>query len=162
MDKLVVEPTGQKDHGPSRGNLSRCVWGFVHAPDAALAAYFVHWTVGKVDHYWPNFDLIIGRWGAGATAADRRLVALEYRRLDTGPSFRVVDARGRPAADNRELVGKALRRCDVIGRKIAPTAFAVVDAILAQDDRVAELLGPWRLAAPGRKAPRRRPPRRTS
>ena len=155
MDGLVVEPTGQKDFGacPCCGNVSRRVWGFVHAPDAALAAYFVHWTVGKVADHWPNFDLIIGRWGDGATAADRRLVALEYRLLDTGPSFRVIDARGRPAADS-QLAGKVLRRCDVIGRKIAPIAFAVVDAVLAQDDRVSELVGPWRIVGPGTRPKR--------
>ena len=152
MDGLVVEPTDRKDFGPCPccGNVGRRVWGFVHAPDGALAAYFVHWTVGRVADHWPNFDLIIGRWGEGSSAADRRLVALEYRLLDTGPSFRVINARGRPAVD-RELVGTVLRRCDVIGRKIAPTAFAVVDAVLAQDERVSELLGPWRIVEPGKK-----------
>ena len=157
LNGLTIEPTGQKDHGPCAccSNMSRCAWGFVHAPDAALAAYFVHWTLGKVADHWPNFDVIIGRWGDGASAADRRLVAMEYRLLDTGPSFRVINARDRPAADP-ELVGKVLRRCDVIGRRIAPTAFAIVDAILAQDDRLAELLGPWRIVEP-QKAKKRGP-----
>jgi hypothetical protein len=143
----VVEPTGQKDSGPCAccGNTSRCVWGYVHLPDATLAAYFVHWTVGRVSDHWPNFDLIIGRWGDGASAADRSLVTLESRLLDTGPAFRVIDAAGRPAAKNR-LVGQVLRRSDAVGQPIAQQAFAVVDAVLAQDARVAELLGSRRMA----------------
>jgi hypothetical protein len=146
MADLTVEPTGQKDHGPCAccGNLSRCVWGFVHGAEGTRAAYFVHWTVGRVADHWPNFDLIIGRWGEGASAADRSLVAMEYRLLDNGPAFRVIDAEGRPAAES-ELVGRVLPRSEVVGQPIAGEAFALVDAVLAQDDRVAELLGPWRV-----------------
>ena len=54
----------------------------------------------------------------------------------------VIDAETRPVAD-KSLVGKALRRDEVIGTPIAENAFAIVDAILAQDKRVAELPGGW-------------------
>jgi hypothetical protein len=167
MEQLTVEPTGAKDHGPGGGNQSRCVWGFVHGRRAARAAYFVHWTVGRGPDYRANFDLIVGKWGKGATAADRSLVALEYRLLDNGPAFRVIDAEGRPAADS-DLVGHVLRRSEVIGQPIAARAFGIVDAVLAQDARVAELLGPYRVVEPGaaperggtRASPRSRSPRR--
>jgi hypothetical protein len=147
MEALEVEPTGEKDHGPCAccGKNSRCVWGFVRTPRAQLAAYFVHWTVGRVSDHGANFDLIVGRWGERATATDRSLVALEYRLLDNGPAFMVIDAEGRPAADS-ELVGRVLRRADVIGRPIADEAFGIVDAVLAQDARVAELLEPDKMA----------------
>jgi hypothetical protein len=60
---------------------------------------------------------------------------------ETGPSFMVIDAADRPAAAS-DLVGRALAREEVIGRPIAKQAFSIVDAILQQDARVAELLTP--------------------
>ncbi|MCE9531011.1 MAG: hypothetical protein K8T89_07790 [Planctomycetes bacterium] len=142
MKRLEIEPTGQNDHGPCPccGNTSRCVWGLVHGPKGAVAAYYAHWTVSRVADHWPNFDLIIGKWGDGTTAADRCMVALRYRLMDDGPTFMVIDPDDRPAAKS-ELVGRALPRADVIGKPIAEQAFAIVDTILAQDDRLAELLG---------------------
>jgi hypothetical protein len=141
MSSFTIEPTGQKDAGPCKccGNISRCVWGFVHGSEGAVAAYFVHWTVGRVSDHWPNFDLIIGRWGEGATAEDRCMVALEYRMLDNGPAFKIIDPEDRPSATS-ELVGRALPRAEVVGKPIAAKAFAIVDAVLAQEDRIAELL----------------------
>jgi len=141
MATLSIEPTGSSDFGPCPccGNNSRRVWGHVHSPKAAVAAYFVHWTRNAVRDHGANFDLIVGKWGKGATAPDRELVALAYRLEDDGPSFMVIDAADRPAADD-ELVGKALARKEVIGKPIARKAFDIVDAILDQDPRVAELL----------------------
>jgi hypothetical protein len=56
----------------------------------------------------------------------------------------VIDGHERPAAKS-ELVGRVLRRAEVVGHPIAQQAFAAVDAILAQDSRVLELLGPYRM-----------------
>ena len=138
----TVEPTGQNDFGPCSccGNTSRCAWGFVHGPNGAVAAYFVHWTVGRVADHWPNFDLIIGQWGEGTVAADRFMVALRYRLLESGPAFMVIDPDGRPSATSG-LVGSALRRSEVIGKPIATQAFAIADALLVQDGWLAEMLG---------------------
>jgi hypothetical protein len=125
--------------------MSRCVWGFIHAPKGTLAAYFVHWTLTRVADHGANFDLIIGRWGEGTTAADRAVVSLAYRLDENGPSLMVIDANDRPAASGG-LAARALRRTEVVGRPISQEAFVIVDAILAQDDRVAELMGPRRMA----------------
>lgn len=141
MARLEVEPTGEKNHGPCTccGGNSRCVWGLVRTPRAALAAYYVHWTVGRVADHGANFDLIVGRWGDRTAASDRQLIALEYRVLDRGPALMVIDAAGRPA-DSREMVGQALKRAEVIGTPAAKQAFEIIDAILAQDIRLAELV----------------------
>lgn len=146
MSSLPLEPTGSDDYGPCPccGNNSRCVWGLVREPKRALAAYYVHWTLGRVPDHGANFDLIIGRWGEGATAKDRSLVSLAYRLFDDGPQFMVIDGHDRPAAKN-ELVEHVLRREEVIGKPIAKQAFDIVDAILARDERVVELLGPYRV-----------------
>lgn len=146
MEALRVEPTGTNDYGPCEccGNMSRCVWGLIHAPHGPLASYFVHWTPGRVADHGANFDLILGQWGERATAQDRCLVSLAYRLFEHGPEFMVIDGQDRPSAKS-ELVGRVLRRTDVVGRPIAQQAFAAVDAILAQDTRVVELLGPHRM-----------------
>src|SRR5262245_10798962 len=111
MDQLEVEPDGSADFGPCAccGNNSRRVWGFVRTPTAALACYFVHWTLTRVHDHGANFDLILGRWGEGSSARDRVLVALEYRLLESGPGFMVIDAGTRPAASS-DLVGRPRSR----------------------------------------------------
>jgi hypothetical protein len=147
MEALRVEPIGTSDHGPCQccGNNSRCVWGCIHASESTVAAYFVHWTLTRVEDHGANFDLILGKWGEHTTARDRCLVALAYRLFEGGPQFMVIDGQERPAATN-ELVGRVLLRVEVVGQPIAKQAFAAVDAILAQDTRVLELLGPYRIA----------------
>jgi hypothetical protein len=147
MEALQVEPTGANDYGPCEccGNNSRCVWGFIHAEDATIASYFVHWTLTRVKDHGAHFDLILGNWGEQATAADRCLVSLAYRLFEGGPQFMVIDGQDRPSAKS-ELVGRILRRAEVVGQPIANQAFAAVDAILAQDSRVLELLGQYRMA----------------
>lgn len=152
MARLALEPTDAKDFGPCEccGNNSRQVWGQDRDGDATIASYFVHWTLSRVADHGANFDLIIGKWGKDATAADRCLVALEYRLDGTGPSFMVIDTAGRPAATS-ELVGNVLARDEVVGQPIATQAFAIVDAVLVQDGRVAELLCSWRMGPAPRK-----------
>jgi hypothetical protein len=141
MEVLSVEPTGMNDFGPCEccGDNSRCVWGFIHTSQETLAAYFVHWTQNRVHDHGANFDLIIGKWGEQATAQDRCLVSLAYRLLGGVPQFMVIDGHDRPSAKS-ELVGSVLRRAEVVGQPIAQLAFAAVDALLAQDNRLSELL----------------------
>jgi hypothetical protein len=115
-----------------------------------VAAYFVQWAVGRVADHGALFDLVLGRWGAGATAADRVLVTLDYRITDTGPAFMVIDSAGRPA-DDPSMVGRALSRAEVVGQPVAAESFTVADAVLAQDARIAEVLGPYRMGPAPRK-----------
>jgi len=109
-----------------------------------MAVYYVHWTLGHVSDQGANIDLIIGEWGEAMTADNRSALALAYRLLDTSPSLMIIDAQARPFS-NSPLVGRVLRREDVIGTSFAQDAFAVADAVLAQDDRVAELLGGYEM-----------------
>ncbi len=77
-------------------------------------------------------------------AADRSAVALAYRLLDSGPAMMAIDAGSRSFSQN-SLVGRVLGRSDVVGTPLAQQAFAIADAVLAQDGRVAELLGSWKI-----------------
>lgn len=142
MEELLIKPDGENVTGNCEccGNASRCVWGFARSGEGPAVAYFVHWTIGRVHDHGANFDLILGSWGEGTSAEQRVVVSLAYRLLESGPGFMVIDANGRPAA-NSGLAGRALARSEVVGQPIAQEAFAVVDAVLAQDPRITELLG---------------------
>jgi hypothetical protein len=140
--RLSIEPSGSSEFGPCPccGDMSRSVWGVVYSYNAAYAAYFVHWTLGQVPKHGAHIGFIVGRWGDGTNASHRSAVSLEYRIGDTGPSLMVIDAHGRNHA-NGKLAKRALRREDVIGKPIAKKVFALCDAVLLQDERVAEI--PW-------------------
>jgi len=141
MTDLRVEPGTSADVAcDCCGSQSRTVSGFVYRGDDAAAAYFVQWTVGGVDSHGAHFDLILGKWGDGATAADRCAVALEFRRTDKGPAFMVIDASDRRVSQS-VLVGRALTRAEVIGTPTAAVAFGIVDAVWIQDDRIREIVG---------------------
>jgi len=118
--------------------MTRRVWGYVNQDDATIAAYFVEWTPGHSQR-GASFDLIIGKWGEGTAARDRKAVALVYHRSDTGRAFTVIDAENRPIAESN-LVSEALGREEVIGKPIAKTVFAICDTLIAQDHRLADLL----------------------
>src|SRR5262245_4699269 len=140
MTGLWVEPGNSHDAiCDCCGRQSRTVTGFVYRGDAAAAAYFVQWTVGGVDSHGAHFDLIIGKWGEGATASERSAVALEFRRTEHGPAFRVIDASGRPAGRS-DLIGCALTRDAVLGTPLAKAAFDLVDAVWVQDSRIREIV----------------------
>jgi hypothetical protein len=51
----------------------------------------------------------------------------------------VVDSAGRDA-DSADLVGRAMSRDEVIGTEIAQLAFAIVDTIWLQDERISEIV----------------------
>src|SRR5205823_3551475 len=114
MTEIILEPTGSSDYERCEccGENSRTVWGLARRDGGAHAAYFVHWTLGKVAEKGAHFDLILGRWGEDATRVDRYAVSLEYRRAAEGPAFMVIDATEPPIAHN-ELVARALRRDEV-------------------------------------------------
>ena len=143
---ITIQPTGSKDTGicDCCGRSSRRVWGHAYTDGRPSAAYFVHWTLGHVADKGANIDLILGEWGEGTSSESRSALALAYRLIDTGPSMMVIDANNRPFSSST-LVGRALRRDEVIGTSAAQNAFAVADAVLAQDERVAEILGGWQI-----------------
>lgn len=152
-ESLQVEPTEAADRGPCEccGSLTRVTWGFVHGSASSEVPYFVQWTLGRVTDHGALFDLILTQPGDDAAPPGRVLVTLDYRLTETGPGFMVIDAAGRPAADS-DLVDRALARSEVVGQPVAAEAFAVADAILEQDPRVAELLGEHSMVSAGRKA----------
>src|SRR5436309_2288844 len=92
--RFEVEHMGENGgHCDCCGNESRCVWGAVRDGDTTLAAYWMHWTVGHLSEHGANLDLILGRWGDGASAHDRVLVSLLHRQQPDGsPALMVIDA----------------------------------------------------------------------
>ena len=131
--RFTIEKMGESSgHCDCCGNESRCV---VHDGDTALAAYWMHWTVGHLNEPGANLDLILGRWGDETSAEDRVVVSLLHRQqLNGSPALMVIDAADRPAAKG-ELSQTALARTDVVGTPLAAQVFALVDAIYEQDGR---------------------------
>ncbi|MGH7770546.1 MAG: hypothetical protein ACREQP_24095 [Candidatus Binatia bacterium] len=139
MDERVIEPDGSQDCGPCEccGDNSRTVWGLVHLGNSTEAAYFVHWSLGKVPEKGAHVDLILGPWGEGTERADRYAVSLEFRR---GFGVRVIDAGARNIS-RHSLVGRGLAREDVIMTPLAQEVFEIIDAIWIGDERIAEVTG---------------------
>jgi hypothetical protein len=136
MNELTIQQINSSDYGPCPccGDMSRSVWGLICENDITRGSYFVHWTLNQVEKHGAHIDLILGR----APAGPRSAISLEYRIGDTGPSVMVIDAHGRHHA---KIVERVLRREDVIGTPLAKEVFAICDAVLLLDERVAEI--PW-------------------
>jgi hypothetical protein len=139
-----LQPAGNVQIGPCEccGNISRSVWGSARLDGNLFARYSVHWTVGHVPKHGASFDLIVGKWGDGATASDRCAVSFACRLIESGPQFMAIDAANRDVASGT-LAGRALTRAEVFGHPLAHEIFALCDAILLNDGRVAEILGGW-------------------
>jgi hypothetical protein len=134
---LEIEPASMRSSGRCAccGKSRRTVWGYVYRDGGPRACYFVEWTLGRRDCS-ARFDVVVGDWFDGTTEDDRQTVSLEYRLLDTGPSFSFADAEGRPAAE----VGRAKRGAEVAGTELADEAVRIAGAILESDERVRELV----------------------
>lgn len=133
---LTIETSGEKSFGPCDccGEMTKRVWGFVYEADAALAAYFVEWTPGHEANS-ATFDLILGVWGEGTDNSERKAISLEFRKLESGPAFRVIDATIRPTASS-SLISEALSRDAVIGAAIASEAYRICDAVYLEEPRL--------------------------
>jgi hypothetical protein len=136
---LHVEPGSAVETGRCEccGQVSRKVSGTVSTSDAAVAAYFVHWTIGHIGEQGAHFDLIVGRWGDGTAASDRIVVRLEHRIGPNGPGVVVINA---SLAGFDRLAAQALTRDAVMATRAADI-FGLYDAIIVQDPRLAPLLG---------------------
>jgi hypothetical protein len=132
--ELEIEPASMKTSGrcPCCGRSRRTVWGYVYRDGGPRACYFVEWTLGR--QCLARFDVVVGDWFDGTTEDDRDTVSLEYHRLDTGTSFSVVDAAGRPAAE----VGRATS-ANIAGTPLAAEVLTIAGMVLRQDPRVREL-----------------------
>jgi hypothetical protein len=110
------------------------VWGYVYSDGGPRACYFVEWTVGR-RVCSARFDVVVGDWNDGSTEADRAAVSFQYELSESGPSFSVVDAAGRPAAE----IGRPTERTEVIGSPLAEEAMTIAGVVLDEDERVREL-----------------------
>jgi hypothetical protein len=107
----------------------------VYDGEPAVAAYWMHWTVGHLSDPGANLDLVFGRWGEAVSADQRVVVSLVHREAPgADPAIMVIDAASRPAAQST-LAGRSLARSEVIGTPLAERVFDLVDAIYEQDGR---------------------------
>ncbi len=135
-ETVEIQPASMKDSGRCAccGNSRRTVWGYVYRDGGPRACYFVEWTLGRRTCS-ARFDVVVGNWFDGTTEDDREAVSLEYRLLDTGPCFSLVDSAGRPAAEG----GRATKGAEIVGTPLAEEVVTIAGTILDVDDRVREL-----------------------
>ena len=134
IEKGIEQPPTRCD---CCGRATRALNGYASDELGALATYLVRWTDGHVLENGANFDFIIGEWG-GAPASNRVAVSVQYRILDSGPAFMIIDATDRGISTS-PMVGESLTRAEVIGTPLAKEVFAIVDAIWLQDERIRDL-----------------------
>jgi len=138
MRALVVNPWKESEGTCACcGRKSKTIWGDVSEQGAAVAIYFVQWTLGAPEHE-PCIDIVLGAWGEGARPEDRRAASLLYRPAKGGGSFMVVDGTGR-RTDDRSLCGRALQRSEIVGTPLAQEVFSLVDAIWLTEPRIGQL-----------------------
>ena len=118
--------------------MSRLVAGFVTRDGEAYAGYQVHWTLGQLAKHGAEFFIILGYWGEGTLDADRYAVTLRYRADSEATGFMIVDADETRIASH-PLVGRALRREEVIDTPLAQEVFDIVDFIWLHDDGISEI-----------------------
>lgn len=118
------------------GNATRTIWGDLANDERTLAIYYVKWTAGSNEH-WPNFDLILGRWGDGTDPSDRMLVSLAYHPIRN--EFMVIDGRG---ANYTKVCARALTRKEVIGTPLETEIFTLIDALWLTEPRLAQIRSP--------------------
>jgi hypothetical protein len=136
--RIEFAPEQEREFGscPCCGEMTRRVWGYVYDCESSTAAYFVEWTPGHARE--ANVDLIIGTWGNDTSAVNRASVAVEYKLLETGPAFRLIDARTRRYADGK-LASRALSREEASTDENRDRIFAILDAIYIGDPRLGDL-----------------------
>jgi hypothetical protein len=127
------------------GGTTRTIWGYVYSDENARAVYYVR---GSMWHPEQGLSLAIsiGRWGEGASPAERQTVALEGRLLENGPAFMVVDAAS-SAWGHQGFLGAMLSRQDALSSPITKEAFSIVDRIIEVDERIKEFVGQQRPSA---------------
>jgi hypothetical protein len=137
---MRVEPLGERDIGRCTccGDESRVIWGLIHGDDTMPAAYYVHWTLGRLLEHGAHFDFILDRRADDAASTIRCAVSLAFRIDQAEPGFMLIDADRRPAAEH-PTVQAALRRDVVVRTPLAAKVFALCDAVWLQDERIASL-----------------------
>ena len=125
---LELEPQRSKTFAcPCCGSTTHTVSGWVHDERGTRCAYFVNWA--DDGHHPPHMTLGYGRWGEGATAADRGAIFAE---LHSG-GWEIVDHPS-PAApeDQYETLGEPVPAAAVQGAAVQET----VEFIAATDKRL--------------------------
>ena len=119
------------------GNETRTVWGYIHAPEKPIAAYFVQWTRNKPEHS-PNFDFIIGTWG-DESVIDKKLSSWILNANPGGGSFQAIDSADRSISDS-ELVNEALTRDQVVNdSELMEITTRLIDTVWFGDPRIEEI-----------------------
>jgi len=137
--EIHVQPDeGVDGFDPEAVTIRRTVWGYVGKDGAAHAVYYARWTIGDLDG---GCQLLVslGGWNEGEDEKDRRAIAAQCRVRDNRPAFRIMDA-SQMAWSEQQFLGQKLTRDEALKDAGIQDAFAVLDRIAADDERVRNFL----------------------
>jgi hypothetical protein len=132
---LTITPEGESEHPcPDCANTTKTVWGLVDNDSGAYAVYYARWTSGHPERGALLYISMRG-WGEEGDPRDKVAVGLDSRMGDDRPGFQVVNA-SELSWSKHDQLGRPLGRDEAFASGAAQEAFAIVDELIEQDDRV--------------------------
>ena len=132
---LEIEPTKASSFQSSEG-LLQTVWGHVHQNQSPHAVYYVRWNETHLEE--ATFVVSVGDWSEGPDEGSRDCVAALARAFKGELSFMLVDAATTSFAEQKFL-GNMRRADSVRETPLAQEVFHILDHVLVEDQRVAQL-----------------------
>jgi len=133
--RIGIEP-GKESRTEAADGTWCTLWGYIFAGDGARGVYYVRWNDTSLNLV--EFVLSIGEWGDDTGPDERICVSALGRKHDGRLAFMLVDAAESSFAD-QEFLGAMRPASAVRGTELAREVFAILDQILIDDERVAEL-----------------------
>lgn len=112
------------------------LWGYVFEDERARAVYYVRYNDTRFEQ--AEVVVSVGEWGEGSTPEKRDCLAALARKYEGRLAFMLIDAADSSFAD-QAFLGSMRAAADVRGTDLARRAFAILDEVLVQDERVANL-----------------------
>jgi len=134
---ILVEPSGFASHGEGL-EARRTLWGYVFVEAEPSAVYYVH--AREVGPEALEVQVVMGAFGDEATPADRAVIALVGQAHGGRLAFMLLDAEASRWASH-EFLGVPQRAAAVRGTELGARVFRILDEVVVQDERVAELRG---------------------
>ena len=138
--EIQITAVDEATEGPCAccGTTNRTVWGDARVDGVQRATYYVQWKPERPVED-AVFFIILGPWDRDVPA-ERVGVALKCRMTKRGPGFMVMDAAGSSWGAAGKKAATHHHRDQVVGTPLAAEAFAIVDQVMYQDNRVRERL----------------------
>lgn len=135
ITSIRVEPANDSRHDAADGAW-RTVWGYVFSENGPRAVYYVRWNDTALRE--AEFVVSVGEWGEGSGPHERSCTVLVGQKYEGRLALMLVDAAFSSFAD-QSFLGAMKGAEEVRGSELAREVFRILDEVLVQDERVAQL-----------------------